>query len=163
MCSYKSVKEWSKIAGLTVNEEFTMNVSEKDRKLAVDLIQEELDELQEAIRTNNAVEVIDALNDLQWVIDRAKQTFGVDESSFEVLVRSNYSKFCTTEKVANDTKELYAKGKHPNKPLQKIDVDIQKVGSLWTLKNKNGKLMKNRYFVDCDYKNYIKNGDTKQG
>lgn len=155
MCSYKEVKEWSKKAGLTVNDKFTLDVSEVDEWLAVDLIQEELDELRDALETKNKEEVVDALNDLQWVIDRAKQTYGVKPKSFQELVRSNNTKFCNSISEAVRTQNAYANGTHPNKPGKKIKVTVQRSGEVFTIKNENGKLMKSINFVDCDYSKFL--------
>ena len=155
MCSYKEVKEWSKKAGLTVNDKFTLNVNEVDKDLSVELIHEELDELRYALDTKNKEEVIDALNDLQWVIDRAKQTYGVKPKSFQELVRSNNTKFCKSISEAVRTQNAYANGTHPNKLGKKIVVTIEKFGEVFTIKNENGKLMKSINFVDCDYSKFI--------
>ncbi len=158
MCSYKRVKRWSQIAGLTIKNEFTLDVEEVDKRLAIDLIQEEFQELKDAIKESNAAEVIDALNDLQWVVDRAKQTFGVKPNSFNELVNSNHSKFCDSKEEAIETQRLYAEGLHPNKIGVKIETTIHEYDTIFTLKDKNGKLLKSKNFIDCDYSKYLKNG-----
>jgi len=61
--------------------------------LRVRLIAEELDELQEAIRDKDIVEVADALTDLLYVVYGAGHSFGIDlDVCFEEVHRSNMSK-----------------------------------------------------------------------
>lgn len=155
MSTIDEVKKWSLKAGLLVNNEFTLNVSHVDKKLAVDLIKEELEELIEAIDNNDKEEVVDALNDLQWVLDRAKLTFGLDKSSFKELIKSNNTKLCNSIHEAEISQELYANGLHPNKMGRHIDTIIEKNNGFYILKNKNGKMLKSKNFIDCSYERYI--------
>ncbi len=63
--------------------------------LRVGLIQEELDELKEALAAGDLVEVIDALGDLQYVLDGAFQAFGLAKAKMPAMReihRSNMSK-----------------------------------------------------------------------
>ena len=62
-------------------------------QLRIDLIQEELNELKEAINNNDIVEVADALTDILYVTYGAGHSFGVDlDSCFDEVQRSNMSK-----------------------------------------------------------------------
>lgn len=64
-------------------------------ELRINLLAEELEELQDAIKDNDPVEVLDALVDLQYVLDGAFLSFGlhdVKESAFNEVHRSNMSK-----------------------------------------------------------------------
>jgi predicted HAD superfamily Cof-like phosphohydrolase len=61
--------------------------------LRVSLIEEELDELKEAIANNDIVEVADALTDLLYVIYGAGHSFGIDlDECFAEVHGSNMSK-----------------------------------------------------------------------
>jgi predicted HAD superfamily Cof-like phosphohydrolase len=67
----------------------------KTNELRINLLAEELDELKEALENNDMVEVLDALIDLQYVLDGAFLSFGlqhVKESAFNEVHRSNMSK-----------------------------------------------------------------------
>ena len=62
-------------------------------KLRVDLIKEELDELNNAIKNNDIVEVADALTDILYVTYGAGHSFGINlDKCFEEVQRSNMSK-----------------------------------------------------------------------
>ena len=63
------------------------------QQLRVDLIAEELQELKDALRANDPVEVADALTDLLYVIYGAGHAFGLDlDSCFSEVHLSNMSK-----------------------------------------------------------------------
>ncbi|SVD93911.1 uncharacterized protein METZ01_LOCUS446765 [marine metagenome] len=62
-------------------------------KLRLDLIKEELDELTNAIKNNDIVEVADALTDILYVTYGAGHSFGIDlDKCFKEVQRSNMSK-----------------------------------------------------------------------
>ncbi|SEW32503.1 pyrophosphohydrolase domain-containing protein [Chitinophaga arvensicola] len=74
--------------------------------LRVSLIQEELNELKEAIAGNNMVEVADALCDLQYVLSGAILEFGLGgkfNALFNEVHRSNMSKACKSVEEAEQT------------------------------------------------------------
>ena len=78
--------------------------------LRVALIQEELDELKEAIKKNNLVEIADALCDIQYVLSGAVLEFGLGEKFkelFDEVQRSNMSKSCKTKDEAILTVKHY--------------------------------------------------------
>ncbi len=80
--------------------------------LRVNLIQEELDELREAIENNDIVEIADALCDIQYVLSGAILEFGLGEKFkdlFEEVQRSNMSKACESVEIAELTKTHYEK------------------------------------------------------
>lgn len=86
-------------------------VPHKDRcDLRVSLLQEELNELKEAIDDNDIVGIADAFADLQYVLSGAILEFGLAskfKSLFEEVHRSNMSKTCKSKEEAIRTKEYY--------------------------------------------------------
>ena len=73
-------------------------------KLRLYLIQEELEELQEAIKQKDLLEVADALTDILYVTYGAGHAFGVNlDQCFEEVQKSNMSK------LGNDGKPIYNK------------------------------------------------------
>ncbi|HCQ71651.1 MAG: phosphoribosyl-ATP diphosphatase [Alphaproteobacteria bacterium] len=88
------VQEFHETYGLPVAAEQTL-ADEKTRTLRINLLAEELDELKEALEQGDMVETLDALIDLQYVLDGAFLSFGmqgVKEEAFEEVHRSNMSK-----------------------------------------------------------------------
>lgn len=81
-------------------------------QLRVDLLQEELDELKQAIKDQNIVEIADALCDLQYVLSGAVLEFGLGKkfvTLFNEVQRSNMSKACNNQEEAEATIEFYNK------------------------------------------------------
>jgi predicted HAD superfamily Cof-like phosphohydrolase len=88
------VKEFHETYGLPVKENADLSC-EKTKQLRINLLQEELDELKEALEDNDIVGVLDALTDLQYVLDGAYLSFGlhnVKQVAFDEVQRSNMSK-----------------------------------------------------------------------
>lgn len=86
--------------------------SVKRCNLRVELIQEELNELHQAIIDNDIIEVADALCDIQYVLAGAILEFGLQDKFadlFEEVQRSNMSKACETLEDANRTIEHYGR------------------------------------------------------
>ena len=62
-------------------------------KLRLNLIEEELQELQEAIKQKDLLEVADALTDILYVTYGAGHAFGIDlDNCFDEVQKSNMSK-----------------------------------------------------------------------
>jgi predicted HAD superfamily Cof-like phosphohydrolase len=91
----------------------TPQIPSKDRcDLRVSLLQEELNELSEAINNNDLVEVADALADIQYVLTGAVLEFGLGEKFvelFDEVQRSNMSKACENQQEAISTLSHYKK------------------------------------------------------
>ena len=63
------------------------------RELRLELIQEELDELSDAVADRDMIQIADALTDLLYVVYGAGHSFGIDlDECFEEVHRSNMSK-----------------------------------------------------------------------
>ena len=101
MSNFSDVKIFMKTYGQEVKDKSCFP-NEKIIKLRVDLIKEELDELSEAIKDKNIIEVADALTDILYVTYGAGHSFGVNlDKCFEEVQRSNMSK------LGNDGKPIY--------------------------------------------------------
>ncbi|MBN8521305.1 MAG: nucleoside triphosphate pyrophosphohydrolase family protein [Alphaproteobacteria bacterium] len=90
----EQVTEFHETYGLSVHPAPDLSC-ETTKALRVNLLQEELNELKEALANNDVLETLDALIDLQYVLDGAFLSFGlqhVKESAFAEVHRSNMSK-----------------------------------------------------------------------
>lgn len=95
----------------------------------VAFLQEELDELKEALANNDLVEVLDALTDLQYVLDGTYLSFGLQdakEAAFDEVHRSNMSKLDENgQPILRPEDGKILKGPNYFKPnLQKILHDV---------------------------------------
>lgn len=80
--------------------------------LRVSLMQEELNEIKEAIENNDLVEVVDGLCDLMYVLSGSILEFGLRDKFVELfneVQRSNMSKACNTQQEALMTLSNYKK------------------------------------------------------
>ena len=92
MSNFNKVGTFMKTFGQEVKTKPSFS-SDKINKLRIDLIKEELDELKEAMKNNDLLEVADALTDILYVTYGAGHAFGVDlDKCFDEVQNSNMSK-----------------------------------------------------------------------
>jgi predicted HAD superfamily Cof-like phosphohydrolase len=101
MSNFKDVKKFMQTFGQIV-ETKPKFPDEKTMKLRFDLIQEELNELKEAMETKNLQEIADALTDILYVTYGAGYAYGINlDKCFKEVQRANMSK------LGNDGKPIY--------------------------------------------------------
>ena len=92
MSNFSKVGIFMKTFGQEVKDKPSFS-TEKINKLRIDLIKEELDELSEAMKNNDLLEVADALTDILYVTYGAGHAFGINlDKCFEEVQNSNMSK-----------------------------------------------------------------------
>ena len=92
MSNFSKVGTFMKTFGQEVKDKPAFS-TDKINKLRIDLIKEELEELTEAIKNNDLLEVADALTDILYVTYGAGHAFGIDlDKCFEEVQNSNMSK-----------------------------------------------------------------------
>ena len=91
--------------------------SDKINKLRIDLIKEELDELTEAMKNKDLLEVADALTDILYVTYGAGHAFGINlDKCFEEVQSSNMSKLDNNRKPIYNESGKVMKGPNYFKP-----------------------------------------------
>ena len=101
MTNFKDVKKFMETFGQEVKKKAEFP-SDKVVKLRYDLIKEELDEFDEAIKRKDLKEVADSLTDILYVTYGAGHAFGIDlDKCFDEVQRSNMSK------LGEDGKPIY--------------------------------------------------------
>ena len=91
--------------------------SDKINKLRIDLIEEELEELKNAIYNKDLKETVDALTDILYVAYGAGHAFGVDlDKCFEEVQNSNMSKLGADGKPIYNESGKVMKGPNYFKP-----------------------------------------------
>ena len=116
MSNFNKVGTFMKTFGQKVKTKPSFS-SDKINKLRIDLIKEELDELQEAMKNNDLLEVADALTDILYVTYGAGHAFGIDlDKCFDEVQNSNMSKLGENgEPIYNETGKVM-KGPNYFKP-----------------------------------------------
>ena len=103
MTNFNDVKKFMETFGQEVKKKAEFP-SDKIVKLRYDLIKEELDEFEEAIKQKNLKEIADSLTDILYVTYGAGHAFGIDlDKCFDEVQRSNMSK------LGADGKPIYNK------------------------------------------------------
>ena len=101
MSNFSKVGIFMKTFGQEVKDKPSFS-TDKINKLRIDLIKEELDELTEAMKNKDLLEVADALTDILYVAYGAGHAFGIDlDKCFEEVQNSNMSK------LGDDGKPIY--------------------------------------------------------
>ena len=97
---------------------------EKTMQLRYDLIKEELQELQQAMKTKNLKEVADALTDILYVTYGAGYAYGIDlDKCFKEVQRANMSKLGEDGKPIYNEKGKVMKGPNYSEPNLKQFVE----------------------------------------
>jgi predicted HAD superfamily Cof-like phosphohydrolase len=128
--------------------------SEQRCELRVNLLQEELNELSQAIKDNNLVEIADALCDIQYVLSGAVLEFGLGEKFVELfneVQRSNMSKACDTQQEALMTLSHYKKKDGTEGYYKKIN------GKWLVYRVSDDKVLKSINYSPAELKKIIKN------
>ena len=101
MTNFDKVGTFMKTFGQEVKTKASFS-TEKINKLRIDLIREELEELSEAMKNKDLLEVADALTDILYVTYGAGHAFGINlDKCFEEVQNSNMSK------LDDDGKPIY--------------------------------------------------------
>lgn len=127
-------------------------IPSKERcELRISLLQEELNELKEAIADNDLVEIADALCDLQYVLSGAVLEFGLGEKFvklFNEVQRSNMSKACANQQEADETIEFYKeKGEDAFSEISGEKINVHR--------KSDNKVLKNKYYSPADLKSIL--------
>jgi len=116
MSNFNDVKTFMETYGQEVKTKSEFP-DKKIVKLRLDLIKEELDELTNAIKNNDIVEVADALTDILYVTYGAGHSFGINlDKCFEEVQRSNMSKLDVDGKPIYNKNGKVMKGPNYFKP-----------------------------------------------
>ena len=122
--------------------------------LRVSLMQEELNEIKEAIENNDLVEVVDGLCDLMYVLSGSILEFGLRDKFVELfneVQRSNMSKACDTQQEALMTLSHYKKKDGTEGYYKKIN------GKFLVYRASDDKVLKSINYSPAELKKIIKN------
>jgi|TARA_B100000795_G_scaffold257454_1_gene230705 predicted HAD superfamily Cof-like phosphohydrolase len=116
MSNFKSVKKFMQTFGQEVKDKMEFP-NENIVQLRCDLIQEELEELKQAIIDKDLKEVADALTDILYVTYGAGHAFGIDlDKCFDEVQKSNMSKLGADGKPIYNENGKVMKGPNYFKP-----------------------------------------------
>ena len=116
MSNFQSVKKFMQTFGQEVKDK-TEFPDKKIVQLRYDLIKEELEEFNEAIKDKDMTEIADALTDILYVTYGAGHAFGIDlDECFNEVQKSNMSKIGVNGKPIYNESGKVMKGPNYFKP-----------------------------------------------
>ena len=116
MSNYEDVKTFMKAFGQIVRTK-PQFPDKKTMLLRFSLIKEELNELEQAMRTRNLKEIADALTDILYVTYGAGYAYGIDlDKCFKEVQRANMSKLGQDGKPIYNEKGKVMKGPNYSEP-----------------------------------------------
>ena len=116
MSNFQNVKKFMQTFGQEI-QDMADFPNKKIVQLRYDLIKEELDELNQAIKDKDIKEVADALTDILYVTYGAGHAFGIDlDKCFNEVQRSNMSKLGADGKPIYNENGKVMKGPNYSKP-----------------------------------------------
>lgn len=158
--NFEKVLEFNKAFGVPTNTTIQHDIFDKDPKLVeyrLSLIEEELQELKDAIKQKNMTETLDAIGDSLYVILGFSTAFGFDaDKVFDLVHKSNMSKLCETEEDANETVKRYMSEvpQRYDSPCYKLSDD----GKFFVVYNRNTmKILKNYKYNPVNFEELLKN------
>ena len=116
MSNFSKVGTFMKTFGQEVKDKPAFS-TDKINKLRIDLIKEELEELTEAMKNKDLLEVADALTDILYVTYGAGHAFGINlDKCFDEVQNSNMSKLDENGKPIYNESGKVMKGPNYFKP-----------------------------------------------
>ena len=107
------VEEFNATMGKDYQNRTEPTIDKADAEFVINFIQEELDELKEAVEAKNIIEILDALLDITYVgLGNGAMVFGLKDkmwAGYQEVQASNLSKICNTLEEAKETVELRSK------------------------------------------------------
>ena len=126
MSNFTDVKAFMKTFGQMVRTK-PQFPNERTMQLRYDLIKEELNELELAMKTKNLKEIADALTDILYVTYGAGYAYGIDlDKCFKEVQRANMSKLGEDGKPIYNEKGKVMKGPNYIEPNLKQFVEWKK-------------------------------------
>jgi predicted HAD superfamily Cof-like phosphohydrolase len=123
MSNFKDVKTFMETFGQMVRTK-PQFPDKKTMQLRLSLIKEELNELEQAMRTRNLKEIADALTDILYVTYGAGYAYGIDlDKCFKEVQRANMSKLGEDGKPIYNEKGKVMKGPNYSEPNLKQFVE----------------------------------------
>jgi predicted HAD superfamily Cof-like phosphohydrolase len=146
------VAEFHEVFDLPILTEPTIPAKERCQ-LRLNLLQEELDELKQAITDKDIVEIADALADIQYVLSGAVIEFGLAprfKTLFDEVHRSNMSKPCQTMAEAEETQAHYLNNKGTESHI------VERANKYFVYRNGDKKVLKSVNYSPADLGSIVK-------
>jgi predicted HAD superfamily Cof-like phosphohydrolase len=147
----EKIKSWAKTFGLPVRSIPTY-VSYNDAMFNHILLQEEVDELEQAISERDLIQMADAYGDILWLTIRGMQAHGIDPTYIiNQIYESNMTKLITNEEQVNYEISVMDKS-----------FKIRKIESGWVILDLAGKVRKPSTYEAPNFSDIMGGGHFKE-
>ena len=147
------VEEFNNMMGKSWQNRTTPTIDKADADFVIKFIQEELDELKEAVEQNDIVGVLDAILDITYVgLGNGTLVFGLKdkiEPGYAEVQASNLSKICKTEEEAIETVKV--RSEQQGRPCH-----YEKVGDGYVVYRDDMKVMKSINYFSPNLEQFFK-------
>ena len=127
MSNFEKIGEFNTAFGVKTNNTPQKDIFDTDRKLIeyrLSLVNEEVQELNDAVKNKDFIEAADALIDTLYVVYGFCSSVGIDaDKAFELVHKSNMSKLCVSEQEAKDTVKSYESDDRYDSPAYRLSDD----------------------------------------
>lgn len=153
------VEEFNKMMGKDWQNRSIPTINKSDADFVTSFIQEELDELKQAVENKDIVGIFDGLLDLTYVgLGNGALVFGLKDKiaeGYAEVQASNLSKICKTEEEAKQTVEL--RSKQQNQPCH-----YEKIGDGYVVfRTSDMKVMKSINYFPPNLKQFFTEEELK--
>uniref|UniRef100_A0A6C0LRL5 Phosphoribosyl-ATP pyrophosphohydrolase n=1 Tax=viral metagenome TaxID=1070528 RepID=A0A6C0LRL5_9ZZZZ len=153
MSCYTNVSDFHAVFGHPHPDKLNQTIMNDDKLInfRIKLIEEEFNELKEACQTKNLKETIDALADIEYVLNGMAVSMGIDlPAAFNEVHASNMSKICKTKEEVLETIEYYKTLKGFENIVVGYRPCTTKSGFV-VYNEADGKILKSKYFKVPDF------------
>lgn len=144
----KDIFDWLQTGGIKYEN------TPEQKNLGLDILKEEYEELVEGLIKEDRNEILDGAVDEIWMIVNNLIFNGITYEEFmeyfQKVSMSNWSKYCTTQEVAEETVSAYQNAVHWDKPGIKIECYWEQVGNVYVIKRNDGKILKSLYYTSVE-------------
>jgi hypothetical protein len=142
----KDIFNWLETGGIKYEN------TPEQKLLGLNILKEEYDELVTGLINEDREEILDGCVDEVWMLCNNLVFNGISYDEFmeyfQKVAMSNWSKFCSTQEIAEGTVKAYQNGDHWDKPGVKIDCYWEQVGNVYVIKRNDGKILKSIFYTD---------------
>ena len=147
------VEEFNTTMGKDYQNRTEPTINKDDADFVINFIQEELDELKEAVENDDIVEILDALLDITYVgLGNGAMVFGLKDKMWEgyqEVQASNLSKVCKTVEEAEET--VRVRSEQQGEPCHYEEVN----GTYVVYRTRDNKVMKSINYFRPDLKKFF--------
>ena len=125
--NFEKIYEFNTAFGVKSNFTSQKDLFDTDKKLVdyrLSLVNEEVQELNDAVKNKDFTETADALTDILYVVYGFYTALGIDaDKAFELVHKSNMSKLCVSEEEAKETVKSYETDERYDTPEYRLSED----------------------------------------